>query len=414
MAENNVASVSIARQPVFDQNGRVWGYDLFCVGSSPEAFLNPADCLASGAHIRLQDMAQNGKMIIVNFTEKGVLEKLPYILPPLHTVMKIPEDAAQRPETLEALSRLKSDGYRVAVMGFTGNPARAPVYGLADILVIDVQGRENGAIESELACARQHGSLLLADRVQDRNRYAACRKLGFSIFSGSFFKLPDLMTVRKLTSGQIFRLKLLKLIEDDNPDINRLAEAIQSDATISFRLLAFLNSAAFAFSQRIKSIHQAISLLGWSKIKNWLRVVLLTDMNTGKEPEELVVLSAQRGLFLELVARDHDFWGLIPESLHLLGVFSLLDALVGLSMKEIVSHLPIDDKMKRGLCREPNNEYLPFLLLSQYFEEARWEEAEGMIRQLNLDSQKTRAAFQRSAHWAGALQSMHPQSAGDR
>jgi c-di-GMP phosphodiesterase len=412
MPGNSVESVSIARQPVFDQNGRVWGYDLFCVGCESGEHLNPAGCLASGAYIYLQDTMQRGKKIIVKFTEKSVLEKLPYILPPGLTVMKIPGDSAQRPETLEALSRLKSDGYRVAVQGFTGNPACAPVYSLADILVIDVQGKECVALESELAGARQYRSLLMADRVQDRSLYAAYRKLGFSIFSGSFFKRPDLMTARKLTSSQIFRLKLLKLIEVDDPDTNRLAEAIQSDATISFRLLAFLNSAAFAFSQRIKSIHQAISLLGWSKIKNWLRVVLLTDMNPSKESEELVLLSAQRGSFLELVARDHDFWGFAPESLHLLGVFSLLDVLIGLSMSNIVSHLPIDDKMNRALCREPNSEYLPFLLLAQCFEEARWEEAEGMVRQLNLDSAKTRSAFQKSVDWAGTLQSMHLQHAG--
>ena len=219
------------------------------------------------------------------------------------------------------------------------------------------------------------------------------------------------MTARMLSSNQVLRFKLLKLIEQDDPDINSLAESIQADATISYRLLAFLNSAAFAFSQTIKSIHQAIYLLGWSKIKNWLRVVLLTDMNQSKKSDELVLLSAQRGMFLELVARDHDFWGFDPESLHLLGIFSLLDALIGQPMTEIVTHLPLDNKMKSALCREPNNEYLPLLRLSQCLEEARWQEAEGMVQQLNLDSAKVRMAFQKSINWAGGLESLRSESA---
>ena len=66
------------------------------------------------------------------------------------------------------------------------------------------------------------------------------------------------MTARKLSSNEVLRFKLLELIERGDPDINALAEAIQTDVTISFRLLTFLNSAAFAFSQRIKSIHHAI------------------------------------------------------------------------------------------------------------------------------------------------------------
>ena len=36
MAEDKAHTVSIGRQPVFDQNGRVWGYDLFCVGDRGE------------------------------------------------------------------------------------------------------------------------------------------------------------------------------------------------------------------------------------------------------------------------------------------------------------------------------------------------------------------------------------------
>jgi c-di-GMP phosphodiesterase len=416
MTDSDVLSVSIARQPVFDQNGKLWGYDLFCVESAGrrsdelEEPQNVAACVASGAYIYLQQVMQGGKKVLVDFSEKSVLEKLPYVLPPGLTVIKIDELASQRQSSLEALNRLKSDGYRIAVEGFTGDQAYAAIYRLADILVIPAQDKGFDVLNADVSTARQYGAFLLASRVQDRGLYETCRKLGFSIFSGSFFKLPDTMTTRKLSSNQILRFKLLKLIERDDPDIASLAEAIQADATISFRLLSFLNSAAFAFSQKIKSIPQAINLLGWSKIKNWLRVVLLTDMSQSKESEELVLLSAQRGMFLESVARDHDFWGFDPDSLHLLGIFSLLDVLVGMPMAEIVAHLPIDEKMKRALCREPNNEYLPFLLLSQCFEEARWQEAEGMVQQLNLDSTKVRSALQKSINWAAELESMRHES----
>jgi EAL and modified HD-GYP domain-containing signal transduction protein len=214
------------------------------------------------------------------------------------------------------------------------------------------------------------------------------------------------VTVRKLSSNEILRFQLLKFIETGDPDAPRIAEAIQADATVSFRLLAFLNSAAFAFTQRIKSIQQAVALLGWYNIKNWLRVILLTDISQSKEAEELVLLSAQRGMFLECVAREHDFWGFDPGSLHLLGLFSLLDTLLALPMAEIVGHLPIDNKLKAALCREPNSEYAPLLRLAQFFEEARWPDVEVMVQQLNLDKSKVMAAFQKSINWAGGLESL--------
>jgi c-di-GMP phosphodiesterase len=143
--------------------------------------------------------------------------------------------------------------------------------------------------------------------------------------------------------------------------------------------------------------------LGWRKLKSWLRVVLLTEMGQGRDARELVLLSAQRGLFLELVAREHDFWGFSPESLHLLGIFSLLDALLAMPMAQIVEYLPLDSKIKAALCREPNNEYLPLLDLARCLEEARWEDGEQLTRQLGLNRARVKGALQSALNWVSEL-----------
>lgn len=412
----DLPSVSIARQPVFDQNGRLWGYDLFCIGDpgnhageSAEP-LTAAACMASGASIHLKQILQGGKKAIVDFANTNISEHLPYALPPMLTVIKVAEQTSHQNSNLETLQRLKADGYLVAVSGFTGDPACQPLYGLADIIELAILDRRDGVLDKGIGTAKMNNAQLLASRVMDRSSFEECRKFGFHLFSGPFFKYPDTMVARRLSSNEILRFKLLELIESNEPDMNEFADAIQADVTISFRLLTFLNSAAFAFSQRIRSIRHAVYLLGWAKVRNWLRVVLLTDMSQGKDSAELVLLSAQRGMFLELVARDHDFWGFDPESVHLLGLFSLLDTLLRLPMTEAVSYLPIDDKMKRALCRESENEYSPLLQLAQCFEEAQWQQAESMVQQLNLDRAKVNIAFQKSIEWAGGLESL--QSAG--
>lgn len=148
-------------------------------------------------------------------------------------------------------------------------------------------------------------------------------------------------------------------------------------------------------------------------MKNWLRVVLLRDVGQTKHASELVLLSAQRGKFLETIAKEFDCWGFNPDSLLLLGVFSLLDAMLGIPMKEIVEHLPLDNKLKEALCQDPNNEYFPLLQLAMSCEEARWQQAEELIQQLNLDSGKVKAAFQKSVNWAGNLTSMSSPKSND-
>ncbi len=405
------ATVSIARQPIFDENRRLWGYELFCVGERPSARPdleqeNTAISVAASAYMGLQQILKQGQKIMLNFDEMSILDDMPYALPPVHAAVQVDERVFLRPDIPEMLQRLKSDGYLIAVRGFSGEPQFDPLYELADIIAVPMIGKQKAEVATLLATVHDVDARLLARQVDDAAGFAMCREAGVTLFEGAFFKQPDTITVHKMTSNAVSRLKLLQRIEQPDPDIDALAETIQSDAAISFRLLTYLNSAAFGFSQKIKSIHHAIRLLGWMKLKNWLRVVLLNDMSEATAAPDLLQLSAQRGKFLELVSQRHDFWGFDPESLHLLGLFSLLDAMLGTPMDEIVTFLPIENKLKNALRRDPNNEYLPLVQLAQCVEENRWEDADVMMRRLNLNREKVTAAFREAVEWADQLTSM--------
>jgi len=284
-----------------------------------------------------------------------------------------------------------------------GRSDHAPLYRLADIISIAVAGRRKDQLAPVLDSTQIYDAQLLATRVEDPTVFTLCRQMGFSFFSGPFFKTPDKIKLRGMTSNEISRFNLLRLIAKADPDFEFLSKNIQNDAAISFRLLNYLNSAAFGFHQKIKSIQQAVALLGWARMKKWLRVVLITDVGQHKDAAILALLAVQRARFLELVVTDHDYWGFDPDSLHLLGLFSLLDVMLGIAMPEIVAHLPLDVKLKSALCGDTNNEYLPLLNLCRIFEEARWREADRMIHQLNLEGDKVRHAFQQSVDWAVAL-----------
>lgn len=407
-----LASVSIARQPIFDENRRLWGYELFCVGEDASARpekIKPegtAISVAASAYMGIQQILKQGQKIMLNFDEMGILDDMPYALPPVHAAVQVDERVFLRPAIPEMLERLKSDGYLIAVRGFSGDRQFDPLYQLADIIAVPVIGRQKEEVSTLLATIHDVDAKLLARRVDDAARFEMCRETGVTLFEGAFFKQPDTITVRKMTSNEVSRLNLLQRIEAQDPDIDDLAETIQSDAAISFRLLTYLNSAAFGFSQKIKSIHHAIRLLGWPKLKNWLRVILLNDMSQATIAPDLLQLSAQRGKFLELVAKRHDYWGFDPESLHLLGLFSLLDTLLGTPMDEIVTFLPIENKLKDALCRDVGNEYLPLIQLAQCVEEARWEDAAAMMQQLNLNREKVTAAFKDAVEWADQLTSI--------
>jgi EAL and modified HD-GYP domain-containing signal transduction protein len=410
--ETDANIVSLTRLPVFDDQNRLWGYELFCVGS---ADLSPATgtdsvalVVANSAYLALQHILDRGKKIFLDFNERGILNDMPYAFPPDAAVVKVNEALCSNPDIAPVLDRLKSDGFMIAVTGFSGNRDHDAIYRLADIISINVEGQPPERLSSFAGDAKKYDAKLMAVRVANPDILTLCHQLGFSFFSGAFFKRPDEIKLREITSNEVSRFNLLRLIAMSDPDLDALSENIQSDASISLRLLAYLNSAAFGFPQKIKSIQQAISLLGWNRLKNWLRVILITDVSQHKDSADLMLLAAQRGKFLELVAADHDYWGFDPDSLHLLGLFSLLDVMLGVAMKDIVAHLPLDAKLKSALCGEPNNEYVQLLELCRVFEEARWQEADQMIQQLNLDGKKVKNAFQKSVDWAVELTHGHP------
>jgi c-di-GMP phosphodiesterase len=404
--------VSVARQAIFDRKRRLWGYELFCVGNSEKSTSGlPVDedvaiSIASSAGIGLKQMNARKKRIVIKLTEKGILDAQVFVLPPERTTVQVSEEVYRTESASEHVGQLKAAGFQIEVSGYSGAADCESLYDIADIIGVDV--RQFSAVEKTafVATVRKRGATPLASMVDDPATFTVCSELGFELFQGSFSKAPEIVPLRKLSSNQVTRFQLLQLIEAENPDLQQLAEKIQSDAAISFRLLSYLNSSTFCFAQKIKSINHAVSMLGWTKIKNWLRIVLLSDISTGDESSELLLTSAQRAKFLELIADRYPFWGFEPESLHMLGLFSLLDAMIGIPMAEIVTYLPMDGKLKSALCQESNNEYLPMLTLARHFEEARWPEIQSLTQQLNIDEVGARAAFQEAVDWAAELSNM--------
>jgi EAL and modified HD-GYP domain-containing signal transduction protein len=402
-ADLTSTSLSIGRQPVFEGNGRLWGYQLFSVGGSSAG---EATGIEPGIFSSLAQIVESKKKIIVDFSGESEFERAPEALPPAQTVIKVSESAARKATALETLNGLKEKGYLIAIDSLRGDIKSEPLYQAANFIVVDVRGKDRDTLASLIAAVKPYDGLTLASCVPDREAYGICKELGYSLFHGGFFKSPEKLNARRLSSNETFRLKLMQTIEKNDPNFTQLVEAIQSDATISFRLLSYLNSAAFAFKHEIGSIRQAIVLLGWPKMKLWLRVALLSDSSQSKEAQELVLLSAQRGMFLETLAREHDSNSFNPDSLYMLGIFSLLDALLWMPMEEIVKDLPIDLKLKAALVRQANNEYLPLLKLTECLEEARWPEADALVHQLHLNDDKVTAAFGTSIAWASQLGSV--------
>lgn len=402
---SGAAPFFFTKQALFDVKRKLWGYEIQSGAEACAAlacFADPqhvAGSLASSSYMGVQHAVERGKKVVAPFDENGILSKAPYALPPQHGVVKAVGPVGRPEAVLAAARQLRADGYALALSAGSG---MADTPGLADLAGVWCFDAGSGADPRDfLDRARGRKVVLLASRVQGLEQFEALKAAGFTLFQGPFFKEPEIVADRKLTSHQLSRFNLLRLVEEEDPDMDALAAAISGDVSVSFRLLSYLNSAAFGFPQKIQSIRQAILVLGSNKMRNWLRAVLLADMaQHGDLPRELAELSLERARFLEQVGTRYDFWDFNPGSLFLLGLFSLLDAILGLPMATVTEHLPLEEKLKAALRRETQSEYQPLLDLIACIEDADWRRLGEMTRQLGFDQEVVKACASEAMAWS--------------
>ncbi len=394
----------IARQPIFDANKDVWGYELLYRHSSDATAAIFSDeesatlAVAACASCQRMSFSKNSKLLI-NFSEQSILEKVPQALPASGTVVEINETLPSTPGYLECLQQLKRDGYRIALDGFEAKEGCEALFNLSDFLKIDMLGKHIDDVSRLVELARGKHPRLIAKRIEEHEQFHVAKNLDFSLFQGFFFRRPEIIVGRKLSANEMSKLNLFAIMEMEEPDFDKLTTTIQADVAISYNLLSYLNSPAIGLRERIKSIKQALLLLGWKQIKNWLRVVVLRDINPLDKPSELPYLSVQRGRFFQLAAAAGNLNAPLPDGLFLLGLFSLLDSMLSMPMEDIVANLPLEEAIKKALCNQAN-EYSPWLDMARAFEHADWDQLDKLIPQLGLDPVNTAQAYYESIAWA--------------
>lgn len=395
-------AVFYTRQPIYDRDLQVWGYDLQGKAVSNSAGLRTApeeaESVKEAGDRRnvLRRILDRGSRAVLPFDERIVLQAVDFMAPPVQVGFRIPAGKLTAEDAAE-LASLKAEGH--VIVGEAGaEEADGLVLQDCDIICIDVAGASPADVRRRMKGMELFDALFMARGVADKDLFAEYREMGFALFEGPFFKAAEIIPDKPMSPHRLSRLQIFRVIEQREPDFVALANAIQTDVSVSLRLLAYLNSASFAFARKITSIKQALSLLGWSKVRTWLRVILLADMVEDEEKSELLFFSVRRGKFLELVATQHPELRLDPGEMFLLGGFSLLDAIMGVPMEQILGDLPLSDRLKGALCRR-KTEYLPLLQLAELFEEPEWEELEGLLQLLRLDFDKVSLAVFVAASW---------------
>ena len=410
-------SIFVARQPVFRPDETVWGYELLFrsgeenVANVIDDALATSSVIADGLSMAMEGMPANAR-ILINFPEQMLMDDVGFALPKDSCIVEILEDVRPSRKTLAAVKRLKDAGYTIAVDDYFGQPQLKPFLDLADIVKIDILELNSDvrSIAKAIENIPKDSVQLLAEKVEDSETFTSLKFLGFDLFQGYFFSKPEIIPGKKLSSNEMTKLQLLSELSSADFEPNRLAEILQSDPNLSYRLFRYINSVGFGLRTKVTSLKRAIDMMGMIQAKQWLRTAVLADMNTAPKTGELAYMSVHRAKFMESICTVRD-GECMPDTMFITGLFSLLDAMLGIEMDDILVKLPLDDVIVEGLTGE--GEMHDLLDLAVHYEHGEWAKTSEKLTALNLNTLEVDALYASSKNWAQKMLGYSQGSPGD-
>ena len=334
------------------------------------------------------DTLCNERPAVIVTTRDTLLGEYLALLPPERVIAEIPDSVVMDNEVVEACQKLKGAGARIALGNFkAGEPRRASE--IADFLKVDVKDSPLGDVVELARHYRNGGPRLIAERVETREDFEFARSMGFSLFEGYFFRKPELMRARSAQSNRHVLLRLLSTVFKPDLDWNELEEIFKSDAVLYVRLLRYLNSAIFGLRSEIKSIRRALTILGENEVRRWCRLSGMLELSKNK-PSDLALSALVRARFAELIGTRVEHG---DSDLFQVGLLSLTDAMLEISMRDVLDGLPLDEAVKTVLL-ENRGPLSPFYELLLAVEAGIWPKVEELAVELKIDQN-----FIAQSHW---------------
>jgi EAL and modified HD-GYP domain-containing signal transduction protein len=239
------------------------------------------------------------------------------------------------------------------------------------------------------------GLTLLAEKVESREVFERCRRAGYTLFQGYYFQKPVMRSGVTLPAQHTACLHLMSALNKPDITVAQLEVLVKQDASISLRVLRCVNSAGFAIRRDVSSIREALVLLGVGPIRKWAAIWCLAGLSAGRTAE-LATLALVRARSCErLGAGIRDVAG---EELFLVGLCSLLDAMLDKPMEEALAHVPLSPAVQQALLGgETSMRYLLDAVVA--YERGQWDDAIQAARTATASEAALPAAYAEALAW---------------
>jgi len=357
-------SLYFARQPILDAEGYIYAYELLYRSSFEQEFHPIDDDRAATAQVLVNSLNLMGlnnilgdAFAFININEELLMDEMVYSIPKERFVLEILETVTINDTLIKRIKELKEKGYRFAlddadcskeyILNFQ------PIFEYIDILKLDIGLLEESRLPQFLALFKRFDLKVLAEKVETQEEFDKYRSLGCDYFQGFFFASPDIIENKRLDPEQLFILDMIRQVQTDY-DIDDISRRFEQNVALTLQLLRFINSAAFSFKSSIKSIRQALMLLGPNQLNSWLLLISYAKPVAGAKGlhNPLLKLAQTRANMMQTLSKaiyKEQCDSVFLEKAAFIGLLSLVEALFQSPIQSILNELNVDDEIVQVL-----------------------------------------------------------------
>ncbi len=395
----------IARQPIFNKEMDIYGYELlyrsyFNASSFGEA--NPTNATATILSDLFEtgiDQIVDGTKAFINFDYDFILSDTIELIDPNTLVIEVLENVIVDKQLYDRLKDLKAHGYKVALDDFVENYDEYQLVSIADIIKYDIIVTPLDTIGNEIKKAREQKKIILAEKIETEEEFLKAKQMGFHLFQGYFFSKPSIISkANNKKSTQASYARLINEVKKEEPSYQVLAEVIKTDVNLAYRLMKIISTKHS--EELMDSIKKALLYMGFKEIERWINILMLRELSNEK-PVELLRLSLVRTNFGEYIAANSIYKKRKAE-VSMMCLFSTLDAMLDMPMKEALSEIAVTDNIKNALVKE-DGELSPIWKLIRYYEVGDWENARVLSIIIDFDEKRLPEGYLKALKYANKI-----------
>lgn len=389
----------LARQPILNARSEVIGYELLFRagwensfrGESNAATLQTMDQMM---YMGIESLTHN-QLAFVNCTREALVGRLVTVLPSRTTVLEILETVEPDTEVLEACRELRKMGYQIALDDFVPRPGMGPLIEVASYVKVDFRLSDANERLEIHRMTRDSYAALLAEKVEDQEEFDIARAEGYEYFQGYFFCRPKVFANREIPPNRVNYLRLMVELTRKSLDLREVVRIVSLEASLCYRLLRLANSPLWGRRNDVTSVQDAFMLVGEDRFRA-LASVAASCVMSESQPSPLIILSVERARFCELLA---PLIGQNPTEQFMLGLLSLLDAMLQTPMESIVQSLPLRAEAKAALLGATNPAAIPLCLIRN-FEAGAWGSCAVAADAVGVSEETLARLYFESVQWA--------------